>query len=91
MRITTTEGTYINYSEIKEKYNLTSHQVKLWINGEGLAKYQPLNYIQMDKRTILYNEDDIIKLIELKQAKKVYNDTLFNIEQSIQDWKNLNG
>lgn len=79
-------GTYINYIKIKEKYNLTSDQIKKWREGRGMAKIHPLKYIK-NNRNYLYNENDIIKLIELKQTKKLYNQNLSKIKQNIQDWK----
>lgn len=56
---------YITASYIIRNYGLTARRLKLWREGRGQAKNEPLNYKKINKGTFLYSKVDIEKLILL--------------------------
>ena len=62
---------YVITYYIINNYGLTTKRLKLWREGKGQAKNEPLNFIKINSKVFLYSKMDIEKLVLLTNHYKV--------------------
>lgn len=56
---------YVRAHYIINNYGITTKRLKLWRDGKGQAKNEPLTFLKINNKVFLYSKKDIEKLILL--------------------------
>lgn len=62
---------YVRTYYIIDNYGITTKRLKLWREGKGQAKNEPLNFLKINSKVFLYSKSDIEKLILLTNHYKM--------------------